>query len=701
MEILLILLALILFAGILPLIVPFFIPHIIDKKNSSLNSNLKSKSKLEYLAKTSLILLAVGIFLESILGLTGMFQGVTNKVITFVLFNGFNLSFKIDSLSAFFTFIISLVSLLSLIFSYDYFFKHASSSSSSSSSYIVRSINYFLYSVLTVSMLLVVWANDIFTFIFSWELMGLSSYYLIIYYHQKEETKKGGLYYFIFNHVGSIILIFVFCYFYSLTGVLSFDGIAQIKTLSSVSPEIIEGMFLLMCLAFAMKAGVFPLHVWLPYAHPVAPAHVSALLSGVVIKMGLYGIIRVYLLIGTEYFSAKVGGIILFVGIICALMGGIYTLAQNNIKRLLAYCSVENVGIILMALGMGMLSFSLNNKLIATLAFAGALLHIFNHALFKSLLFLATGAIVKKFHTDSIDKLGGIIKIIPHTGVFFLIGSLAVIGVPPLNGFISEFLIYNSLFRGVAFHDFSFILAVLAILTLATLGMTSFMSFSKAFALTFLGEFRGKEIAEESKSELKSSMYYPLLILSFMCLLMGLFPLFITKLIFNVLDLSFALHALTNHDYALYVARPINYISVALLVLFIIFFLILTVRHYLYKGKVNRQTVTWDCGFEKINPRAQYSGNSFSFSMVDFLRPLILLRENYGKIKEIFAHSTTYQVDVGDLVEDKLIFKVIRFVFYLTKQGIWIEKGTIQLHIFYIAISLFLTVVGFFIFGIK
>ena len=275
--------------------------------------------------------------------------------------------------------------------------------------------------------------------------MALSSFIMVIFEYKKPETLKAGINFLIQSHICILLLTIGLIWVSSHTNSYDFNAITMYS--ASVSPAISLILYLCFFIGFAIKAGFVPFHTWLPYAHPVAPSHVSGVMSGVMIKLGIFGILRMLLLVNQNYLI--IGYIILIVSLISGVYGVVLAIVQHNLKKLLAYHSIENIGIIGIGIGIGAIGIGTKNPFLAFAGFAGALLHTLNHSLFKSLLFYEAGTIYQTIHTLNIDSMGGLIKKMPQTAILFLIAAMAICGLPPFNGFISEFLIYLGLFEGV------------------------------------------------------------------------------------------------------------------------------------------------------------------------------------------------------------------------------------------------------------
>ncbi|MCI5151180.1 MAG: hydrogenase, partial [Candidatus Electrothrix sp. MAN1_4] len=401
----------------------------------------------------------------------------------------FDLSFAADSVSLFFLIPVFLIPPLVLVYSLHYLKAKKNTLS--------IAVHYFFTALLVASMVLVVTAANMITFALAWEIMSIASFFLVVADYQKQEKRKAGYLYLIFVQGGAMFLFAAFGLIYTHTGSFDFSAVSALPANAKLP------VFLLALVAFGSKAGLFPLHIWMPGSYSAAPGHLPALMSGVMAKMGIYGIVRMYLLLDEP--SLMFGNVVLICGVITGISGVVYALVRQNIKQLLAYSSVENIGIILIGLGVGMIGAGEGHQAMAFFGFAGALLHVLNHSLFKSLLFMGASAVEQQTGTNSIEDLGGLLKKMPMTGKTFLIGSAAISGLPPFAGFVSEFLIYYGAFQGTSTHRLSFILAILAILSLAVIGGLATAVFTKVFGLTFLGAARTNkaEQAREANPSMK------------------------------------------------------------------------------------------------------------------------------------------------------------------------------------------------------
>jgi hydrogenase-4 component B len=578
----------------------------------------------------------------------------------------FSLSFSLDSLSAFFLLPIFFICPLTAIYSFHYMNKERQAGRTA--------VNLFFFTLLIVSMALVVTADNIISFALVWELMSLSSFFLVMYEYQRETTRKAGYLYFVFAQAGAMLIFAAFAVAYSHTGSFAFGEFARIPATAKLA------VFFLALVGFGSKAGVFPFHIWLPHAHPAAPSHISAVMSGVMIKMGIYGIIRLYSLLQAD--DLIFGRTVLIFGIVSGILGVVYALGKHDIKKLLAYHSVENIGIILIGAGIGMMGIAMNRPVMAGFGFAGCLLHVLNHSIFKSLLFMGSGAILQKTKSRHIDQMGGLMKRMPITGRTFLVGSISISGLPPFNGFISEFLIYFAAFQGLDLNGSTFFLMMLAIISLALIGGLAAACFSKVIGVVFLGEPRSDKAARASESGL--TMTLPMVVLALCCLVIGIYPQPFVNLAFQ------GLHDL--HGYTSVAPGIILGLSGSLALgarLFLgLLALTMVLRRAFYHKKTLADGPTWGCGFTRPTARMQYTGTSYAMSIVGFFRPFAKVNTSYSGIREIFPREATYESRVDDIAEISLNQGMIGPLLKVLGRMRWIQHGNIQLYIGYIILTI-------------
>jgi hydrogenase-4 component B len=576
-------------------------------------------------------------------------------------------SFRIDALSAFFLATIFAVCLLAVIYSYHYM-DHAPDA-------LRTAVHYLFFSFLIGAMALVVAAGNLITFMLSWEIMSLSSFFLVITHFENPENRRAGYLYLVFSQAGAMFILAAFGVIFARSGSFEFADAAGLPEAAKIL------VFVLAFIGFGSKAGVFPLHAWLPHAHPAAPSPVSAVMSGVMIKTGIYGIIRIYTLL--DWHTPVFGNIILIAGVVSGVLGVVYALGQHDLKRLLAYHSVENIGIILIGVGIGMIGASTDQPVMAVLGFAGGLLHVLNHAIFKSLLFMGAGMVLHATGTRAIDSLGGLLKRMKITGTTFLIGSLAISGLPPLNGFVSEFLIYLAGFRGLALVGSNFALCVVAIVGLAIIGGLALACFTKVVGVVFQGEPRSQ--AARKAHEKRPAMLAPMIVLAAACIGIGVLPgLFLPMAIRAVGALGLSYGAIPLAPFVKLTAS----ITQAAAVIFGVFLLILALRYILYRGKTVTGSGTWGCGFTQPTAKMQYTGSSYAASILEFFRPAAPLTEDHPGVQGRFPQKTHYHSRIEDIAERHQEAIIVRPVLAFFDRLRWLQHGDIHLYIGYILLAI-------------
>lgn len=499
------------------------------------------------------------------------------------------------------------------------------------------------FPLLVASMMGVVIAQDGFLFLIVWELMSLASFFLVTAEHERREVRHAGWVYLAATHLATAFLLVFFLLCFQQAGSFAFDDFATVPAWPFTG--------LLFCCAligFCTKAGAFPLHIWLPHAHPAAPSYISALMSGVMIKTGIYGLLR-----ACTFFPSPplwCGELLVGVGVASAVLGVLYALMQHDLKKLLAYHSVENIGIILIGIGLGLIGRSQQYPLVEILGFGGALFHVVNHAMFKGLLFLGAGNILHATHRRRLDQLGGLIRRMPITGVTFLVAAAAICGLPPFNGFISEWLIYIGLFEGAkAFAQAPFFFAVVAIVGIAFAGGLAVTCFTKVVGGVFLGSPR---VAwEQPVHEGRWQQSLPMGVLAFCCLLLGIAPQLLSPWLMTALaglgvgtpvgEMAAPLATLWQLSCA--VAIPIGLLAIGLLV-----------RYWFIMSKRTRIAPTWDCGFAQPTPRMQYTAASYAEPLGTFFRFLLKPTIHFQKPEGTFPARASFEDHVDDLAERTL-----------------------------------------------
>ncbi len=586
--------------------------------------------------------------------------------------------FYLDPLSAFFVIVISVMSSLGVVYANGYLAPYIEKNKD-------LSAHCVFLPLLISSMLGVVGVQNALLFLVVWELMSLSSFFLVIFEHEKKEVLQAGIKYLVYMHVSVIFIILAFAIASIDAGSLDFSYFKAVLEQGGLSANLV---FIFAFIGFGIKAGFVPFHNWLPDAHPAAPSHVSGIMSGVMIKTGIYGILRTLYFIGEP--NVQIGYFVLIISVISALYGVLYAIGQHDLKRLLAYHSIENIGIIGIGIGIGMLGLAYNQPAIAILGFAGGILHILNHSIFKELLFLAAGAVYTKTHTRNIEILGGLIKSMPKTALLFLIGSVAICALPPFNGFVSEFLIYFSMLKGLLLDNFSmFIAMIFALSGLALVGTMAILCFTKAFSIVFLGEKRSDE-ARRAQSEVSGSFLAPMTILALFILLIGVHPALAFAFVAEPVRIFVSNGAMIgNFSETMSILGTVSLVSAGLITVIAILFII---KSIVYKSK--NIYVTWGCGYNRPNSRMQYSASSYASPFLSTLKPLFKRVSDIKKPKAIFEHDAHYAQHVEDVEEAYFLKPFITSIEKFFAKFEKIQNGNIQNYISYGIIFLVLALIG-------
>ena len=503
---------------------------------------------------------------------------------------------SMDPLSALFALIVSVGAVAAVLYSRGYLAHYLGRKSPAH-----ISLHYTALATMFYAMLGVVTSEGGFSFLFFWELMTVASFLLILFDAERREVRRAALAYVIMMHVGFALLLIGFVRLDSVCGSADFALLGEYFRTQPALP-----LFVVFLAGFGMKAGMFPMHVWLPEAHPAAPSHVSALMSGVMIKTGVYGILRVTAALGEQPLLHTAGVILLASGVVTGLWGVILAAVQNDVKRLLAYSSIENVGVILIGLGVAALGKSSGNQLVALCGVTGALLHTLNHSLFKSLLFFGAGNILSQTRSTSLDALGGLAKHMPLTAILFLTGTAAICALPPLNGFVSELLIYLGMLDGIASGS-NTLASAAGLAALALIGGLVVLAFTKLYGTVFLGSPRTHEVAESSEADAFriAAMALPLAGILFV----GLFP----RAAVSAVTRAAGFFLRTPADAADWLlSPPLAAAGRTAWLLIAVVALLLWLRRRTLRTRTVAKGPTWGCGFTAPNVRMQYTGESFS-----------------------------------------------------------------------------------------
>lgn len=531
------------------------------------------------------------------------------------------------------------------------------------------------YGLLAGSMALVAIARDAVLFLIAWEIMAIAAFFAATAEDDNPEVCRAGWVYLVATHVGTLCLIAMFALWRYATN--SF----MLNPANEITVEMAGAIFVLAFIGFGFKAGIMPLHVWLPGAHANAPSHVSAVMSGVMLKMGVYGIIRITALLPVT--TAWWGGATLAAGAITGVAGIAFAIGQNDIKKMLAYSSIENIGIIAMGLGLSLLGRSQNQPAWIILGLGGALMHMWNHSLFKSLLFFNAGAIIHASHTRNIDQMGGLSKLMPRTMILFIIGAIAICALPPLNGFASEWLIYSGLFQtlGIAGRD-GYPVAAIAAVPLAMIGALAVACFVKMLGTIFLGTARCTY--SHHAHDPSVSMMLPMTILAMGCISIGLFPI----LTIGWIDKAVMMWAsLPEHTTLITTVAPLTWITKMSLAFILLACAITLALKALIKTSTIHEAGTWDCGYSgRTNSRIQYTGSSFGQTLVSLFSFILWPKTHWSKVRGVFPETTTFKSTALDTILDRLILPLFNIAGrYLPSLRI-VQQGQTHFYVLYILI---------------
>ena len=520
--------------------------------------------------------------------------------------------------------------------------------------------------------------QNFFAFLTAWEIMALSSFILIIFEYQKRETLNAGINFLIQSHICILFLTLGFIWVSVKMNNYDFTALTAFSKSYSLLASVL--LFLCFFFGFAIKAGFVPFHTWLPYAHPVAPAHISGIMSGVIIKIGIYGILRMLLLIKTDYLI--LGYIILFISILSGLYGVMLAIIQHNLKRLLAYHSIENIGIIGMGIGLGCIGMGKGNQLLTLLGFAGALLHTLNHSLFKSVLFYGAGNVYQATHNTDIERMGGLGKSMPHTAFIFLIASLAICGLPPFNGFVSEFLIYNGMFTGLHSSDKVLLNAIVCgLFGLGLIGGLAMLCFTKAFGTIFLGTSRHH--LSHTPHEAAYGKLIPLYAGLILMLAIGLYPQYFVAALSKPLNLF--LHAAGN---ALVIEQLPFAGTLSMIGWCAFLFIGLTgciyfLRYRITIHKPQYMDATWGCGYAAPTGKMQYTASSFTRAYRKLAEPFLSIRKKKTDVSGIFPVHGGQETQPYDKIEEWMIDIPLNMLKSFIGKFTFLQNGNLQFYILY------------------
>jgi hydrogenase-4 component B len=584
---------------------------------------------------------------------------------------------RLDALAAFFLLVLGAVAAGVSVYSIGYF--------ASESPARLRLIS-LQYHVFLASMAFVVLADDAYLFMLAWETMALASYFLVTTDHRLPAIRSAGFLYLLIAHLGAIAILLCFGVMHGGGGDYSFDALRA----ADLSPAWASVAFLLAFFGFGAKAGLLPLHAWLPEAHPAAPSPVSALMSGVMIKTAIYGMVRViYDLIGGVRWEW--GLLILVVGAATTLFGVLYALMQHDLKRLLAYHSVENIGIILLGLGMSMVFFGFGHPAAGVLGLIAALYHTLNHAVFKGLLFLGAGSILHATGLRDLNAMGGLIRGMPATAFYFLVGALAISALPPLNGFVSEWLTFQAALQAPLLqHGVVRSLLPLFAATLALAGALTAMCFVKVFGVAFLGRARHRaELSPARDASLAERL--GLAWLTAGCFVLGLFPVTmlaaLNQVAASLTGASLAREALeSNWLWLVPTSSAQASYSPIIFLLVVLGVVLLTLRlvRFFYHGRA-RFADPWDCGYPEQTTRMQDTADAFGQPIRHVFGPLYRMQRQFPGPEDA---QPRYSLKVQDRHWFWLYLPVARLAEFLSAKVGLLQRGRVSVYLLYSFVTL-------------
>jgi formate hydrogenlyase subunit 3/multisubunit Na+/H+ antiporter MnhD subunit len=578
---------------------------------------------------------------------------------------------RIDALSGWFILIINFTFVTGAFYGYNYLKVYRTQTANLS----LHGISYILVHAALVS--ICVLQNSL-AFLIAWEIMALASFILIIFEHYRQDTLKAGINFLIQSHICILLLMLGFMWVALKKNSYDFTAITAF---SIEQPMAINfSLLLVFFIAFSIKAGFVPFHTWLPYAHPAAPAHVSGVMSGVIIKIGIFGILRMLLLIKNDYLS--IGYVILIFSVVSGVYGVMLATLQHNLKKLLAYHSIENIGIIGIGIGLGCIGIGTGNIMLSSLGFAGALLHTLNHSLFKSLLFYAAGNVYQATHTMNIEHLGGIIKLMPKTSVVFLISALAICGLPPFNGFISEFLIYSGMLAGFKGAELTLVwIMVFSLFGLVLIGGLAIMCFTKAFGTVFLGNPRHQLHSPPVEAETGSliAMYAGLLLI----IGIGIFPKYFISALAQPLGLFANKIGPGIQNQAMLSFEALNWIGLCAMGMALLATVIFFIRKKVTQNKPKSINATWGCAYIAPSSKMQYTASSFVRTYRKLAEPMLTITKKKEDIKGVFPVNGRHETHPYDKAEAWLIDIPLRQLQFFINRFSFLQNGYLQVYIIY------------------
>lgn len=616
---------------------------------------------------TAVIALAV---LSSLIAIPALAGKNFNLLFSGSLVTG-NIPIRIDALSAWFILLINFTCITGALYGLQYMKAYRTQPSNIT----VHCISFLLVQASLISICSV---QHALAFLIAWEIMALSSFMLVIFEHQKAETLQAGINFLIQSHACIMFLTLGFLWVSFKMNNYDLNAISLFSTTNPMLSSI--ALFVCFFFGFAIKAGFVPFHTWLPYAHPAAPSHISGLMSGVIIKIGIYGILRMLLLIKTDY--AVVGYIILVFSTISGIYGVMLAIIQHNLKRLLAYHSIENIGIIGMGIGLGCIGMSNGNHVLCAFGFAGALMHTLNHSLFKSLLFYGAGNVYQATHTMDIEKLGGLVKRMPQTTILFLIAALAICGLPPFNGFVSEFLIYNGLITGLHGTNLTFIsYIVCGLFSLALIGGLAILCFTKAFGTVFLGTER-HQFSHQPK-EAGYGKLIPMYAIVTLIMVIGLFPRIFISAVSHAVGQFTKTIPLASSISSYPVTNALSLIGLYSMGFIFLIGAIYAVKRWISIHKPLSTAETWACGYTATTSKMQFTASSYIRAYRKLVAPFLSIHKNKKTITGVFPNKGGQETHPYDKSEEWFIDYPLHMIKKFLNRFRFLQNGNLQFYVLY------------------
>jgi formate hydrogenlyase subunit 3/multisubunit Na+/H+ antiporter MnhD subunit len=575
---------------------------------------------------------------------------------------------RIDALSAWFVIIVNFTCVNGALYGIQYMKPYEVQNKNTS-------LHWPVFVALQTSMLWICSLQHGLAFLIAWEIMSLSAFLLLMFEHSRLSVLKAGLNYLIQAHIGATCLTIAFIWISTSVG--SYDFVSIPVFFNTPDSRWVLWLFLI---GFGMKAGFILLHTWMPHADPAAPSHVSGLMSGVLVTMGLFGILRMIGYLHKELIVA--GEIILLISVSTAFYGILSAAIHRDIRRVLAFCTIENVGLAGMGIGVGLIGKGIGNTEVMFLGFSAALLHSLNHSLYKSLLFFVAGNIYHQAQTRNVERLGGLIKVIPVSSCFFLFGSIAVSGLPPFNGFVSKFLLYSSLIEAIKIESFQLnIILIGSIAGLALVGGISTLTFTKSFGTIFLGVPRSKY--KRLARETLSLNHLPFLAALLPMLVFGLFPFLIMIPVQRVVCVISP--DLVPPETLTTIKSTLSNVGISSVILILI-----AVTVYLAGKRTAAKTITgtsptWNCGYAVPNSRMQYTGKSFSKTFAKLFAFITGEQKKFTEIErhDVFPAARSYQSSYPEFFEKNIINKASNQLLHFMNYFSVIHSGRIQMYVWY------------------